>query len=72
MASADSGSLRLSREDEPELQLIVSLELVVELRESLSPSDGSRPVEGSGADKLEESGVSGGWVAETDGSGYGW
>lgn len=69
--SAGSGSLKLSREDEPELQLIVSLELVVELRESLSPSDGSRPVEGSCADEVEESGVSGGWEGDTDESGYG-
>lgn len=70
--SAVSGSLKLSREDEPELQLIVSLELVVELSESLSPSDGSKPVEGSGADEVEESGVNGGWVDDTDESGYGW
>lgn len=34
-----SGSRRLSLDDEPELQLMVSLEFVVEFSESLSPSE---------------------------------
>lgn len=45
---------------------MVSLELVVEFRESLSPSECSMPVGGSGAEEEEESGVSGGWVGEGD------
>lgn len=38
----------------------------MEFRESLSPSECSRPVGGRGAEDEEERGVSGGWVGEGD------
>ena len=72
LPSGGIGSSRLSRDDEPELQLMVSLELVVELSESLSPSEQqgcSRLPGASGAEEEEESGVVGGCCGEEEDEG---
>lgn len=63
LPSGGSGSCRLSWDEEPELQLTVSLELVVELSESLSPSEQhgcSSPPGGRAVEEEEDRGVVGG------------